>query len=103
MSGGKAGRLGGEDFRRLFEAAPNPYLLICADPPAFTIAAVNEAYLSATGTERAAIVGRPLFDVFPDNPDDSGANAVSDLRASLDRVLRDGEADGMGVQKYDIP
>jgi PAS domain S-box-containing protein len=28
---------------------------------------------------------------------------VSDLRSSLNRVLRDGEPDGMGVQKYDIP
>lgn len=88
---------------RVFEAAPNPYLLLCADPPRFTIAAVNEAYLHATGTMRDAIVGRGLFEVFPDNPHDGAATGVSDLRASLDRVLRERAPDGMGVQKYDIP
>lgn len=92
-----------EDLARIFEAAPNPYLLLRVDAPHFTIAAVNDAYLSATGTERDAIVGRGLFEVFPDNPQDGGATGVSDLRSSLERVLRDGAADGMGVQKYDIP
>ncbi|MDP3736057.1 MAG: HWE histidine kinase domain-containing protein [Hyphomonadaceae bacterium] len=93
----------GEDLGRIFDAAPNPYLLLRADAPRFTIAAVNDAYLAATRTERAAILGRGLFDVFPDNPDDSSATGVSDLRSSLDRVLRDRAPDGMGVQKYDIP
>jgi PAS domain S-box-containing protein len=92
-----------EDFALIFEAAPNPYLLLRADPPRFTIAAVSDAYLQATGTERAAIVGRALFDIFPDNPHDGAATGVSDLRSSLNRVLRDGQPDGMGVQKYDIP
>jgi two-component sensor histidine kinase len=91
------------DLARIFEAGPNPYLLLRSDAPRFTIAAVNNAYLAATGTERAAIVGRGLFEVFPDNPHDSAATGVSDLRSSLDRVLRDRAPDGMGVQKYDIP
>jgi PAS domain S-box-containing protein len=92
-----------EELARIFEAAPNPYLLLRVDAPRFTIAAVNDAYLTATGTERSAIVGRGLFEVFPDNPDDDAATGVSDLRSSLDRVLRDHAPDGMGVQKYDIP
>jgi PAS domain-containing protein len=95
--------LGGGDLGRIFEATPNPYLLLRADAPRFTIAAVSDAYLAATGTERSAIVGHGLFEVFPDNPHDSAATGVSDLRSSLDRVLRDGAPDGMGVQKYDIP
>ena len=98
-----ASRLGGDDLGRIFAATPNPYLLLRADAPVFTIAAVNDAYLVATGTQREAILGRGLFEVFPDNPDDSAATGVSDLRSSLDRVLRDRAPDGMGVQKYDIP
>src|ERR1700749_2751087 len=90
-------QLGEEHLGRIFEAAPNPYLLLRADAPRYTIAAVNEAYLRATGTERGAIVGCGLFDVFPDNPHDGEATRVSDLRSSLDRVLREGEPDGMGV------
>ncbi len=90
------------DFRALFESAPGLYLVLDADAPHFTILAVSEAYLRATMTERHAIVGRGLFDVFPDNPDDPGATGTRNLRASLDRALAGRTADAMAVQKYDI-
>ena len=89
-------------FQRLFEATPNPYLILSADP-GFTILAVNDSYLEATGTRRDAIVGHGLFEIFPDNPDDTTGSGVGDLRASLMRVLGDRRPDTMGVQKYDIP
>jgi PAS domain S-box-containing protein len=53
-------------------------------------------------TTRDEIVGRELFDVFPDNPNDPAATGVANLRASLDRVLTHRRADTMAVQKYDI-
>lgn len=87
------------DFRLLFQAAPGCYLVLSPD---LTIVAVSDAYLRATMTERDAILGRPLFEVFPDNPDDPGADGVANLRASLDRVLAQRRADRMDVQKYDI-
>ncbi|HNB27725.1 MAG TPA: PAS domain-containing protein [Alphaproteobacteria bacterium] len=88
------------DFRALFEAAPNLYLVLHPD---LTIAAVSGSYCKATKTERDAIVGRPLFEVFPDNPNDPNANGVNNLRASLERVLSLRRPDAMPVQKYDIP
>ena len=72
------------DFHRLFESVPGLYLILLPD---LTIVAVSDAYLEATMTERSSIIGRGLFDVFPDNPDDPGATGVSNLRASLDYVL----------------
>ena len=87
------------DFRALFAVLPVPLLVLASD---FTIVAVNEHYLQATQTERAAIVGRGMFEVFPDNPADPAATGVANLRASLERVLRTGEPDTMAVQKYDI-
>ncbi|SFK70800.1 ATP-binding protein [Caulobacter sp. UNC279MFTsu5.1] len=92
----------GTDYQRLFEAAPHPYLVLRPDAD-FTIVAVNDRYLEATGTVRAAVVGRPLFAVFPDDPNDDDATGVSDLRASLNRVVAEHRPDVMGVQKYDIP
>ena len=91
-----------EIFGLLFETAPHPYLVLRADET-FTIVAVNERYLDATGSDRSAIMGRGLFEVFPDNPDDTTATGVGDLRTSLERVKRERAADVMGVQKYDIP
>ncbi len=35
----------------LFEATPNPYLLLAPDAPAFTIVGVNDAYARATLTK----------------------------------------------------
>lgn len=95
--------LGDIDYRLVFDATPAPYLLLAPDAPRFTIVGVNDAYLAATGTRREIIVGQGLFEVFPDNPHDPTATGVSDLRASLERALRDRAPDAMGVQKYDIP
>jgi len=81
-----------EIFGLLFETAPHPYLVLRADET-FTIVAVNERYLDATGSERSAIMGRGLFEVFPDNPDDTTATGVGDLRTSLERVKRERAAD----------
>lgn len=94
--------MGSVDFQLLFESSPHPYLILLPDPE-FTIIAVNNCYLHATQTTREGIVGRSLFDVFPDNPSDSTTSGESDLRASLERVLREKIQDSMGVQKYDIP
>src|SRR5437867_4943244 len=87
------------DFQVLFESAPGLYLVLTA---ALTIVAVSDAYLKATMTKREDILGRGLFEVFPDNPDDPTATGVRNLRASLDRVLTHRVPDTMAVQKYDI-
>ncbi len=87
------------DYRLLFESLPGLYLVLDRE---LHIVAVSDVYLSATMTVRAAILGRHIFDVFPDNPDEPDATGVRNLRASLERVLRDARTDAMAVQKYDI-
>lgn len=87
------------DFRAIFETTPGLYLILAPD---LTIVAVNDAYTRATMTVREHILGRGIFDVFPDNPDEPGATGVTNLRASLERVLKIGRADAMPVQKYDV-
>ncbi len=91
--------LAAPDYRVLFESAPGLYLVLT---PELRITAVSNAYLQATMTGRDAILGRGIFEVFPDNPGDPAADGVSTLRASLERVLSTGRPDAMAVQKYDI-
>ena len=86
-------------FRLLFESAPGLYLVLLPD---LTIHSVNDSYASATMTKREEIIGRLLFDVFPDNPEDSTADGVSNLRSSLSYVLKNKSSHTMAVQKYDI-
>lgn len=90
------------DVRAVFESAPDAYLLLAPDPPRFTMLAANEARLRATGTHRDEIIGRALFEAFPDNPSDPGATGVRNLRASLQEVLRTKKPHRMALQKYDI-
>src|ERR1700740_2686975 len=87
------------DFRTLFECGPGLYLVLTE---ALAIVGVSEAYLRATMTKREEILGRDLFDVFPDNPADLTATGVGNLRSSLNRVKENRMADEMAVQKYDI-
>jgi len=87
------------DFQALFQSTPGLYLVLAPD---FTIKAVTDAYLHATMTNREDILGRGVFDVFPDNPSDPSATGVRNLRTSLQRVLQDKTSDAMAVQKYDI-
>lgn len=89
----------GADFKKLFEAAPGLYLVL---DPSFTVVAVNDAYARATMTVREQIVGRGIFDVFPDDPADPTATGVANLRASLERVLEHAKPDTMAVQDYRI-
>jgi anti-anti-sigma regulatory factor len=97
--GGDAGAAAGPNFRALFQGAPDLYLALAPD---LTIVGVSDSYLRATMTERAEIVGRGLFEVFPDNPDDPVATGTANLGASLQRVLDHRAPDRMDVQKYDI-
>jgi len=83
----------------LFQSAPGLFLVLTSD---LNIVAVSDAYLRATMTKREAILGRGIFDVFPDNPGDPSATGVRNLRASLERVLHEKASDTMAVQKYDI-
>ena len=87
------------DFRALFESAPGCYLVLDSE---LVIVAVSDAYLQATMTRREDILGRGLFEVFPDNPDDPEATGVGNLRASLDRARHHLVPDTMAVQQYDI-
>lgn len=86
-------------FKILFEATPGLYLVLLPD---LSIYAVSDAYTKSTMTKREDIVGKHIFEVFPDNPDDSEADGVSNLRASLNFVLKNKIEHTMAVQKYDI-
>ncbi len=53
------------NFKALFEQAPVPCLVL---DPGFCIVAVSEAYLRAAMIRREEILGRGIFEVFPDSP-----------------------------------
>ena len=82
-------------FHALFDASPVPFMVLAPNPPDFTITAANEAYFAATRTTQATLIGRRLFDVFPDDPRRPGQLGSEALAISLDRVLATRRTDAM--------
>ena len=91
-----------QDFESVFMASPGSYLAVRPDAPRFTIVTANDAFLKATMTSREQIVGRGLFEVFPDDPDDPQADGVGRCMYSLNRVLATKQPHKMALQKYSI-
>jgi len=89
------------DFRALFENAPSLFMVL-GPGDGYPILAVSDRYTQATLTRREEIVGRPLFEVFPDNPEDPEASGQRNLAASLEQVIATHQPHRMAVQKYDV-
>ncbi|MEV7590362.1 SpoIIE family protein phosphatase [Streptomyces sp. NPDC089922] len=89
----------GIDYAAVFRALPGMVALLTPD---LRYADVSEEFLRGSGRTREHLVGRYLFDVFPDNPDDPAASGTRNLGASLRRVLATGEPDTMALQRYDV-
>lgn len=87
------------DFKAVFDLTPGMCLILDAS---FKIVAQNEEHARGTLTTGMNIVGRGLFEVFPDNPNDSGAAGVSLVRESLLKVLKTRRPDVMPVIRYDV-
>ncbi|MGI4944700.1 MAG: PAS domain S-box protein [Janthinobacterium lividum] len=83
-----------------FQVMPAPSLLLAADAPRFTILDANAAYLSTIGVRRESLLGRGLFEAFPDGPDPAGAEGERSLRASLATVLETRSPDRLEAQLY---
>jgi serine phosphatase RsbU (regulator of sigma subunit) len=89
------------DYAAVFRAMPTPYLVLTPD---LVIVDANPAYLASTGRTLTGIVGRPVFEAFPGNPNPTDPDGgVGKIRASLERARDTGLPDTMPVQEYDIP
>ena len=82
-----------------FRASAAPYLLLDLD---LRIRAANAAYEIATHHGIDDMADEPMFDVFPDNPATPEAHSVERLGESFERALTRGDADRMGLQRYDV-
>ncbi|MBA2328765.1 MAG: PAS domain S-box protein, partial [Flavisolibacter sp.] len=91
-----------ENELRLFETIPGNNLLLNADPPHFTILAVTDSYLNATGKKRKDVTGKKIFDVFPSNPHLSPDEGELDLSASLNEVMLSKKNHHLPIHRYDI-
>jgi signal transduction histidine kinase len=73
-----------DHYQRLFESSPASFLILLPDAD-FTI-----------------VLGRPLFEVFPDNPDAPESHSTGLLAESFRRVIATKSVDTMALLRYDV-
>src|SRR5262245_17862330 len=87
------------DFRIVFEASPNAYMLLDRE---LRYVEANAAYLELVAATRDTLLGRCIFDLFPHDPGDSNNTSARLLRASLEQVLRTREPDVIPYIPYRV-
>lgn len=90
------------DSGTLFRSLNTPYIVFGVDDPDFTILEENEAHAKVAMVERDKVIGRPLFDVFPDTSEQYVETGVSRLLESIRKVIRTGKPDAMPRLSYDL-
>ena len=88
--------------RAVFAASPTPLLVMAPDARRFVITRVNDAYLAATMTTRADLIGRDVFELYPEHVPHPSGYGVINLRESLERVMSTRSHDEVPDLKYDI-
>lgn len=71
------------DLSALFEAIPGNFLILLADSPRFTVAAVSEGFLQTTFTNREQIINKGIFEIDPAFSPWSDPAASANLKKSL--------------------
>jgi PAS domain S-box-containing protein len=95
----------GIDFRRLFDVLPTPFMILDRE---LRFVEMNEAYLAVTSRTREELIGRYVFDEFPESPERQVlfksaferalAGEENMLRETMFRILIP-ESEGSGVKE----
>jgi PAS domain S-box-containing protein len=88
------------EFQALFRVTPYPYLVMSPD---LTIVAASGAYLRSVQRTEEDIVGRYVFEAFPEDPDNPEATNIAEVKASLLRAVAKGEPDTSAFVRYAVP
>ncbi|MET0340647.1 MAG: PAS domain-containing protein [Polyangiales bacterium] len=84
----------------VFRLSPNAYMVL---DRGLCFVAANEAYLRLTASTLEGLIGRPIFELFPHDPDDPSNASAMLLRGSFERVLRTGQTDVLALIPYRVP
>lgn len=87
------------DYQKLFKNLQGLYLILDTD---FSILDVSEDLAATAQSTRENMIGKNLFVLFPDNPEDLSADGESNLKHSLNYVLANKTKHSMPIQRYDV-
>src|SRR5258708_16533748 len=87
------------DYQAVFRTLPGALALLT---PEGVVLDVNEGFLEAAGRKREHVLGRNIFDAFPQNPDDPDDEGPNQLRVSFEAVVASGETLVLMPIRYDV-
>lgn len=90
------------NYHALFEKLPERYVVFEPNSPEFKMIGASDQYLGVTGKQRAEVIGKPLFEVFPDTSERAAKTGKGELQQSLENVIATNEPDSTGVIRYDL-
>ena len=85
------------DFRALFAGLPAAFVVMTTD---WRVVEVNEAYLTLAGRTRDDLLGRPVVDLFPHDPDELDQRGVHSLQRSFEAARDTGRPQVMPLFRY---
>ena len=89
-------------IKAIFSASPTASLITLPNAPDFTIVYANDIYLGITNRRLEEIIGKNLFDVFPENPEEVNHSRPEKLINSLNHALHKKKAHKIQLYRYDI-
>ena len=78
-------------------------MLLLPDAPRYTIVAVSNDFVHTSGMKREDVVGRSLFEIFPESPEDPHFTGEQNISASFRKVVQHKKPHTLAQQRYDIP
>lgn len=90
------------NFETLFRALPAQYVVLENRGPGYKMVAASDEYLAVTGKTKAEVIGKNLFDVFPDLSERAKKTGKGELAQSFERTAATKQPDSTGVIRYDI-
>jgi PAS domain S-box-containing protein len=90
------------DFKKLFTSLPEAFVVLKNNPPHFMIIGASDGYLKVTDRKREDILGKNLFEAFPDNSVRAQKTGRGELFDVLEKCGKTGQSVKTGVIRYDI-
>lgn len=90
-----------ENLRTVFSGSPQTCLVLYPDAPLYTVAFANDKYLQAVNRVADDIIGKGIFEAFPDTQGD--IHKAYDIKISLQQVLKTKSAHKSTLFRYNLP
>ncbi|WP_405769737.1 PP2C family protein-serine/threonine phosphatase [Streptomyces sp. NBC_01538] len=87
------------DYAAVFRALPGMVALLTPD---LVYVDANDDFVRLSGRTREQLLGRYIFDVFPENPEDPASTGMRETETSMLRTVATGERETMALIRYDI-